>query len=314
MIQYIFFISCTQKLNKKTESNAPNTQIALQDNNYESVPNAEKNEGNLPLKKRKILLNVSKSFNNGDSTQRFLLKRKHSPNNEYVNICDKSTCENTKLQSHKYNQDKNKEKRPINDETFKSDLEILNNQIDQWDFDDDLLEWPYTLKNCHNNVYEVKMHINNMKIIYGHFFSFYGELDCNLTKIESFIFFVAKDEVSKKLILEQLLFFKYCFDYIKKISPFYLHYKYHSMKLISNYSTLPIRLNVLFKKFQLLENFKSLEYALERSFNFSLTNDGKEILGKTYQKLDSLFRSLNEIYTVCSNIVLNLKVLIFKYG
>ncbi|WUR02879.1 uncharacterized protein VNE69_03100 [Vairimorpha necatrix] len=197
---------------------------------------------------------------------------------------------------------------------FKSPLERLRTQIEQWKKEDKKLSTEDLMICCSNSNYyykgyfdkrtAVKLTINNFKI----------SLENLVNKIKEGLRRVDIDETTKHLLNEKLMFCEHCFNYICKIYPKKLNYKFNSNQIIKICNNIIIKLIIFKNNIKIVEKYDDFKLCLVKTCIDLFTDEEKNAINVLGKKLLSLFNNLDQLNEKCMGVISNLKILRYKYG
>ncbi|WUR03286.1 uncharacterized protein VNE69_04112 [Vairimorpha necatrix] len=314
MLYYTFFVICCEI---KNHTNGGDQVMGTSLTNKQDVSKFIRSSSycNLPFKKRKFNLFAYDTPNSpmiqGEKVDNQLI--------EYFPICKNYTNKESTLKKNNV-KTKNKSakcnikvKHSIAEKytDFKLLTKKLKDQVLIWDLEDEKIMIKRSDTYYFNCSKKLKRFRLGKNMIYRKFWLFNIALNSQFNKIESYISNNFKDVDSDDPLWDSLFFFTYSFEYIKRLLPKNLCYKFDSHKILHIYDVLPKRLEILKNEYFLVKNFRIFRIFVQKKYIQNLAlNEVKEttnVFNNFLKKLYFFLRKLDTIKKYSKIVIENLK-------
>ncbi|WUR05003.1 uncharacterized protein VNE69_11166 [Vairimorpha necatrix] len=285
MLQYIFFKICL---------------IATSSNNKtRSFTHIQKQNDGLKLKRK---------FNNNDESATC---DKSSPRKKTKNFGSLSitSASNDNLQAQIF--DKNNITTTLESDNFQNESNYkylklkLFSQLSTWKIEDEKKNLKnYSINDMEEN--DLKKYTTEKRKIRNRLFLFYASLGDHTNIIKKAVNTISYDDYSND-IKYQFDFFECIFYAIKRYTTStHFLYKYDGLKIIDFYTTLPARLYIFEKAFQIVERFEIFIIFFKHQYLMDFSQNDKILLNNSldeiFRYLKNLFKNLDAISLSCFNI------------
>ncbi|WUR03888.1 uncharacterized protein VNE69_06201 [Vairimorpha necatrix] len=313
MFQYYFLILYFNVSSQAEELQLKKHTNLFKYNQKKQAPSTAIDEKNLPIKKRKISTNTEKLSKISAAIHSCPQLVLPLESNDDFNPTYKHACKDEKIQSNETKKNKNKGECQAIFLDKKLSKEILIEKINDWQKEDKEIKGDSLNLSKYKDSEEIRIYDKNRTSVSNKFYSFKNFLKENLDKIEEVVYDFSIDENQKKILSDQFLFLIIGIEYIIDILPKGEKYSTRSYFLIFRFNKIYKRLYILYNTFNLIQNFEILVYNLKTFSINKLKADKLSAINHVEEKLNYLFKNLENIRECCDAIVLNLTILREKY-